>query len=182
MPGAPPPRPGSRQDEATSNLDASSDACIQRLLRREFHSTTLLTIAHRLATVIDYDTLLVLGRGKLLEQGPPAQLLERPNGALAAMVQALGGMERGADGCEWRGGGRRIIMGGRPAGARHVYATCCATCGASETRKASETRQASEKNMTRTAQGALVRCVDLSLSLSLQRALHAKNCGRVTSA
>jgi ABC-type multidrug transport system fused ATPase/permease subunit len=55
-------------DEATSNLDADSDARIQRLLRRSLTNTTLLTVAHRLATVIDFDTILVLGRGELLEQ------------------------------------------------------------------------------------------------------------------
>jgi len=80
-------------DEATSNLDAASDERIQRVLRREFDGTTLLTIAHRLATVIDYDIILVLSRGQLLEQGPPGELLSKPDGALAAMVHAAGGRE-----------------------------------------------------------------------------------------
>ena len=43
--------------------------------------------------VIDYDTILVLGRGLLLEQGSPAELLEKSDGALAGMVQALGGID-----------------------------------------------------------------------------------------
>ena len=77
-------------DEATSNLDAESDEKIQQLLRAEFASLTLLTIAHRLHTIIDYDTILVLGRGRLREHGPPLALLEKPGGALAAMAQALG--------------------------------------------------------------------------------------------
>lgn len=80
-------------DEATSNLDADSDARIQRLLRRTLTNTTLLTVAHRLATVIDFDTILVLGRGELLEQGAPSELLSRPGGQLAGMVAALGGAD-----------------------------------------------------------------------------------------
>jgi len=77
-------------DEATSNLDAASDTAIQALLRDEFASRTILTIAHRLNTIIDYHTILVLSRGKLLEQGAPLDLLEREDGALASMVKALG--------------------------------------------------------------------------------------------
>ena len=81
-------------DEATSNLDADSDARIQALLRsHEFAGVTLLTIAHRLLTVIDYDRILVLGAGKLLEQGSPSELLANEEGALAAMVRALGGID-----------------------------------------------------------------------------------------
>ena len=77
-------------DEATSNLDAASDARIQAVLRVEFDGTTLLTIAHRLLTVIDYDEILVMGSGKLVEHGPPATLLRADDGALATMVKALG--------------------------------------------------------------------------------------------
>jgi ATP-binding cassette subfamily C (CFTR/MRP) protein 1 len=77
-------------DEATSNLDAESDVRIQALLRREFAATTTLTIAHRLQTIIDYDLVLVLARGALVEHGPPLELLDRPDGAFAGMVGALG--------------------------------------------------------------------------------------------
>ena len=77
-------------DEATSNLDDGSDATIQELLRAEFATQTVLTIAHRLHTVIDYDTILVMGSGKLLEQGSPHDLLNERDGALTGMAQALG--------------------------------------------------------------------------------------------
>jgi len=80
-------------DEATSNLDVESDARIQKLLRTQFDATTILTIAHRLQTIIDYDVVLVLGAGKLLEQGSPSELAATENGAFAAMVDAAGGME-----------------------------------------------------------------------------------------
>ena len=77
-------------DEATSNLDDHSDDAIQTLLRDEFSGRTLLTIAHRLNTVIDYDRLLVMGEGKLLEHGAPYELLTAPQGVLAGMVRVLG--------------------------------------------------------------------------------------------
>ena len=64
------PRPILVLDEATSNLDAQSDAAIQALLRGEFgtRQVTVLTVAHRLQTVADYDTILVVGDGRLVEQ------------------------------------------------------------------------------------------------------------------
>ena len=84
------PRPILVLDEATSNLDAASDAAMQALLRTEFDSVTLLTIAHRLQTVIDYDQLMVLGAGKLLECGPPIELLRNEGGVLHGLAAALG--------------------------------------------------------------------------------------------
>ena len=77
-------------DEATSNLDAASDSRMQALLRNEFKGVTVLTIAHRLLTIIDYDAVLVLSKGTLVEHGPPADLLDKPDGALAGMAKALG--------------------------------------------------------------------------------------------
>ena len=63
---------------------------MQALLRSEFDDVTLLTIAHRLATIIDYDHLLVLGAGKLLERGAPSELLADSAGVLHGLVKALG--------------------------------------------------------------------------------------------
>ena len=80
-------------DEATSNLDGASDEAIQTLLRSEFKKTTLLTIAHRLGTVIDYTSIIVMGGGKVLEHGPPAELLDQPDGVLASLARALGPTE-----------------------------------------------------------------------------------------
>ena len=77
-------------DEATSNLDEDSDAAIQALLRADFASRTVLTIAHRLHTIIDYDALIVMGAGKVLEQGAPLELLKSDGGVLASMAKALG--------------------------------------------------------------------------------------------
>lgn len=68
-------------DEATSNVDARTDACIQRAIRDDsmgiFANASVLTIAHRLNTVIDYDQILVLDAGRVVEFGPPWALLEK---------------------------------------------------------------------------------------------------------
>jgi len=55
-------------DEATASVDFATDEAIQRAIRAEFKSSTLLTIAHRLSSVIDYDRLLVLSDGKVRSQ------------------------------------------------------------------------------------------------------------------
>jgi ATP-binding cassette, subfamily C (CFTR/MRP), member 1 len=86
------PRPILVLDEATSNLDAASDAAMQALLRNDLRSCTLLTIAHRLLTVVDYDTIMVMGGGKLLEHDSPAALLAEGGGqgVLRGLATALG--------------------------------------------------------------------------------------------
>ena len=58
------PRPIMLLDEATSNLDSASDDAMQTLLRSAFRDLTLLTIAHRLQTVIDYDSILAADGAK----------------------------------------------------------------------------------------------------------------------
>ena len=77
-------------DEATSNLDAATDEKMQALLRTEFSDLTLLTIAHRLQTIIDSEQVIVMGNGQLVESGKPLQLLEEPSSALSEMAAALG--------------------------------------------------------------------------------------------
>ncbi len=51
-------------------------------------TSTVQVIAHRIDTIMDCDQLLVLSRGKLVEQGPPAELAERPGGTFARLSQA----------------------------------------------------------------------------------------------
>lgn len=53
-------------DEATSSIDFATDVKIQKTIREEFEGALLLTVAHRLKTVIDYDRLLVLEKGKVI--------------------------------------------------------------------------------------------------------------------
>jgi ABC-type multidrug transport system fused ATPase/permease subunit len=54
-------------DEATASVDHATDERIQQALRSEFTDSTLITIAHRLRTIMDYDKILVLDEGKLVE-------------------------------------------------------------------------------------------------------------------
>ncbi|XP_077545387.1 ATP-binding cassette sub-family C member 2-like isoform X2 [Haemaphysalis longicornis] len=62
-------------DEATSQMDGDTDRLIQATLRESFANFTLLTVAHRLHTVLDYDRILVMSDGTVVEYGPIPQLL-----------------------------------------------------------------------------------------------------------
>ena len=63
-------------DEATSALDNESEVQIQKIIRGLKGKITVLAIAHRLSTVMDSDRLIVLEKGKIIEQGPPKELLK----------------------------------------------------------------------------------------------------------
>jgi ABC-type multidrug transport system fused ATPase/permease subunit len=76
-------------DEATASVDGETDMFIQRMLRTTFKGTTLLTVAHRLNTIMDYDSILVMNRGAAAEFGSPKELLEK-NGMFADLVEATG--------------------------------------------------------------------------------------------
>ena len=66
----------------------AADTRIQDLIRSEFSETTVLTIAHRLATISEYDRIMVLDEGRLIEFEAPSVLLQNPNSRYAQMVQA----------------------------------------------------------------------------------------------
>ncbi|ANS78803.1 Methionine ABC transporter ATP-binding protein [Serinicoccus hydrothermalis] len=74
-------------DEATSALDTRTEAAVQEALDRVGRDRTVVRIAHRLSTVRDADLVVVLEAGRIVEQGPPAELL-RSGGAYAALVAA----------------------------------------------------------------------------------------------
>ncbi|KAI1772668.1 P-loop containing nucleoside triphosphate hydrolase protein [Hypoxylon cercidicola] len=63
-------------DEATSAVDMTTDALIQRSIREEFGDSTLVVIAHRLSTIADFDRILVLSDGRVAEYGTPRELWE----------------------------------------------------------------------------------------------------------
>ncbi|WP_414693923.1 ABCB family ABC transporter ATP-binding protein/permease [Phenylobacterium sp.] len=71
-------------DEATSALDGPTEAAIQETLRKVRAGRTTLVIAHRLSTIVDADQILVLRRGKIVEHGTHAELIER-TGEYAAL-------------------------------------------------------------------------------------------------
>jgi len=63
-------------DEATASVDFETDNMIQRTIRKEFAGVTVLTIAHRINTIVDYDRVIVLDNGKLAEFDSPQNLLQ----------------------------------------------------------------------------------------------------------
>ncbi|CAN6616690.1 ATP-dependent bile acid permease [Trichomonascus vanleenenianus] len=77
-------------DEATASIDYETDAKIQKTIRQEFKHTTLLTVAHRLRSIIDYDKILVLGDGAAKEYDHPHVLLERKDSIFREMCERSG--------------------------------------------------------------------------------------------
>lgn len=75
-------------DEATSQIDSNLDDQIQRTIREEFSGAIVITIAHRLKTVLDYDRILVLGGGDILEFDTPRALITEPGGVFREMCRA----------------------------------------------------------------------------------------------
>ncbi|CAG2108667.1 unnamed protein product, partial [Medioppia subpectinata] len=76
-------------DEATANVDHKTDALIQTTIRDKFSDCTVLTIAHRLNTIIDCDRVLVLDAGEIIEFGEPFVLLQQ-KGQLYDMCRKTG--------------------------------------------------------------------------------------------
>ncbi|XP_014467782.1 PREDICTED: probable multidrug resistance-associated protein lethal(2)03659 isoform X2 [Dinoponera quadriceps] len=77
-------------DEATANVDPRTDELIQRTIRRKFESCTVLTIAHRLNTVMDSDRILVMDAGSAVEFDHPHLLLQKETSFLKSMVNETG--------------------------------------------------------------------------------------------
>jgi ABC-type multidrug transport system fused ATPase/permease subunit len=80
-------------DEATSSVDVETDALIQKSIREEFADSTLLVIAHRLSTVGDFDKIMVMADGKVVEFGRPGELIAE-RGVFWGMVEESGEVER----------------------------------------------------------------------------------------
>ena len=73
-------------DEATASIDNTTDAAIQTMIRENFADATVLTIAHRLNTIMDSDRVLVLDDGRISEFDTPKALLDKEDGVFRAMV------------------------------------------------------------------------------------------------
>ncbi|KAM9804854.1 LOW QUALITY PROTEIN: ATP-binding cassette sub-family C member 4-like [Neosynchiropus ocellatus] len=83
-------------DEATANVDPRTDGLIQQTIRDKFQECTVLTIAHRLNTVMDCDRILVLDAGSIEEYDEPYALLQNQDGLFHQMVQQTGRAEAAA--------------------------------------------------------------------------------------
>jgi ABC-type multidrug transport system fused ATPase/permease subunit len=69
-------------DEATASVDEQADANIQKAIRTSFNEGTVITIAHRLKTIIDYDRVMVLDQGELMEFDTPYNLMLKEGGSI----------------------------------------------------------------------------------------------------
>ncbi|KAM7180183.1 multidrug resistance-associated protein 1-like isoform 2-T2 [Macrochelys suwanniensis] len=76
-------------DEATASVDMETDNLVQSTIRKEFHNCTVLTIAHRLHTIMDSERVLVLGSGRIIEFDTPHNLLLQ-QGVFSKMVSEAG--------------------------------------------------------------------------------------------
>lgn len=78
-------------DEATASIDYATDAKIQETIR--LIKNTTITIAHRLQTIIDYDKVLVLDKGSVIEFGDPFDLVTKEGGSFRSMCETSGELE-----------------------------------------------------------------------------------------
>ncbi|CAL8369430.1 unnamed protein product [Arctogadus glacialis] len=135
-------------DEATANVDPRTDSLIQETIREKFDDCTVLTIAHRLNTIIHCDRILVLEAGRIREFDEPHVLLQDRHGVLYQMVEQTGPAEAASlhhaasqvymnksrpclserlrDGEEQAARGTRDPQGSRE---RHWRAACSSCCG-----------------------------------------------------
>ncbi|KAI8052914.1 hypothetical protein BDF22DRAFT_743591 [Syncephalis plumigaleata] len=80
-------------DEATASIDFDTDAKIQETIREEFKNSTLLCVAHRLRTIIDYDRVMVLDAGHLVEFDAPGVLIKQPNSMFRNLCEQSGELD-----------------------------------------------------------------------------------------
>lgn len=77
-------------DEPTANVDAKTDFLLQKAVAETFSGSTIIAVAHRLDMIINYDMIIVLGNGEILEAGSPCELLSNGSGYFSAMVNDTG--------------------------------------------------------------------------------------------
>lgn len=80
-------------DEATASVDSATDQKIQMTIREAFDHCTVLTIAHRLETIADYDKIVVMDHGSVAEMGSPHELLQQ-DGYFKGLIDELGPEKR----------------------------------------------------------------------------------------
>ncbi|KZT60640.1 P-loop containing nucleoside triphosphate hydrolase protein [Calocera cornea HHB12733] len=81
-------------DEATASVDSETDSLIQTSIRKELQHATLITIAHRLLTIMDYDKIMVLDTGKLVEFDTPWTLLQNDKSYFRSLVDNSGDRDK----------------------------------------------------------------------------------------
>ncbi|KAJ5799694.1 uncharacterized protein N7518_001762 [Penicillium psychrosexuale] len=81
-------------DEVGGSVDADTDALIHEVLRKEFEACTVIAVVHKLHTTLDFDRFVVLNKGRIVEEGPPRELLERPGSLFKALYDSMQTDER----------------------------------------------------------------------------------------
>ncbi|TMW67024.1 hypothetical protein Poli38472_012140 [Pythium oligandrum] len=81
-------------DEATASIDHATEKKLQHMINRDFKDATVLTIAHRLATVLDSDRIMVLSDGKVVEFDTPHNLVENEGGVFYELAKEGGYLEQ----------------------------------------------------------------------------------------
>ncbi|XP_040580074.1 ATP-binding cassette sub-family C member Sur [Lepeophtheirus salmonis] len=77
-------------DESTSALDPNREVALHNTLLEAFEDSTLISVAHRLSNIVEYERVLVMGEGRILEDGNPKELLKKPMGFFSALWRAAG--------------------------------------------------------------------------------------------
>jgi ABC-type multidrug transport system fused ATPase/permease subunit len=77
-------------DEMTSSVDAPTEARILSLVREHFSDSTVIAIAHRLKTIVDFDKVIVMDKGRIVETGSPAELLKQESSYFRSMWERNG--------------------------------------------------------------------------------------------
>jgi len=89
------------QSLTAPSLDAFSESIVQRLLRQKFASHTIIAVAHKLDTILDFDKVVVMKQGALVEYGKPHKLLEQQGSYFKSLyedVSRTGGCGEGEAG------------------------------------------------------------------------------------
>ena len=95
-------------DEATASIDYATDGKIQDTLR-DVKESTILTIAHRLQTIIDYDKVLVLDKGKVIEYAAPWDLISKEGSIFRGMCEMSGDLEALVEGANKAAQKKKLI-------------------------------------------------------------------------
>lgn len=75
-------------DEATSSVDHTTELLMQKIIRTAFKGRTVIAVAHRLSTIMDYDRVVVLEKGRIVEVGEPGKLMVTDGSMFRALVDA----------------------------------------------------------------------------------------------
>ncbi|KAG9076692.1 hypothetical protein FS749_011496, partial [Ceratobasidium sp. UAMH 11750] len=77
-------------DEASSSMDLKTDEKVRQIVREELSDCTVLAVAHRIATIVDFDLIIILDHGEIVETGAPQELLANPESRFARLANSQG--------------------------------------------------------------------------------------------